>query len=83
MIKTIEQAVLVQARRKIAGKKGVAKAVRRFTKGQSRPGQSWKMNYRFLANFEGCRTFDQTHRIAPRGVSPLAPALLQLEGLGE
>lgn len=60
MIKSKEHAMAVQQRRVNSGKKGVAKAVRRYNKNQSST-QGFDLNWEFPSNFEGCRSFEETY----------------------
>ena len=61
MIKSIEQAKAIQARRFVSGKKGVAKAVRHFMWKLWKSGQCnghGPSTYGLEANFSGCAPFD-------------------------
>lgn len=61
MITTEEQALSVQFDRMLNGKKGTAKAVRRFyiRKFHGATSRAWNQGIRHLpANFEGCAAYD-------------------------
>ena len=62
MIKNVEHAKAVQARRMASGKNGTAKAVRRFyIKLAPNKYEAYKSLAKLAANFTGCRTFNETH----------------------
>lgn len=62
MIKNPRQAIAVQRRRLASGKKGVAKAVRRFhNRMAGNKAQGAWLSLRLDADFSGCRTFNETH----------------------
>lgn len=81
MIKTVDQAVQVQLRRVAAGKKGRAKAVRRFLLREYRATRNeafapWgDLQLLFHADFTGCKSFQGDHgggkiMSNPAGVPP-------------
>ena len=64
MITSTAQARRVQAARVQAGKKGVAKAVRKFHKRiTASEYQSAVMNLSLVSDFSGCRTYNQTYGV--------------------
>lgn len=61
MIKDTCHAFEVQARRLASGKKGVAKAVRRFNRKIAViEWQQWQLNGNLPADFSGCRSFENS-----------------------
>lgn len=58
MIETKDHAMRVQQRRFDTGKRGVAKAVRRFNKRQM-PVGSFSLNNEYPADFKGCGSFKE------------------------
>jgi hypothetical protein len=64
MITSHQQAADVQLRRFASGKKGVAKAVRRFHKRITKFGyEGHVLNQGLTSNFVGCRTSAEVHQV--------------------
>lgn len=69
MIKTREQAARIQQRRLRSGKRGRAKAVRRwFSREYGRAVEAHggipdSLRLELAANFEGCRSFEETYEL--------------------
>lgn len=74
MITSYSQAVAVQTRRRKAGLKGVAKAVRRwFTREYGLPAlachggiEALGVREALVDNFDGCRSFEETYLEKPK-----------------